>query len=159
MAESSVPGKKVFNLDVVATKLLIKFLEVETNEPTLVTALEMLSNWAAKISFKIPKGISLKTTSPVVRMAYMMCLAFSIKSTLSSVTPLLPSLSLVVDSAGQKSPSEVIVSGAIKAAFLIVRIFVFFQIILFYYAREPPGPPAPLPPCPPCLWPLWIYPS
>ena len=48
LAESGVTGGGVSNLAVVATKLFVKFLEVEAHEGTFVIALEMLAKLIAK---------------------------------------------------------------------------------------------------------------
>eukprot|EP00092_Neocalanus_flemingeri_P021121 GFUD01022885.1.p1 GENE.GFUD01022885.1~~GFUD01022885.1.p1 ORF type:complete len:401 (-),score=126.99 GFUD01022885.1:264-1466(-) len=131
LTESGVTGGGVANLAVVATKLYVKFLEVEAHEGTLVTALEMLANWAAKYSNQIPeqfiswfpKGMALKTTTSGVRSAYLVCLACSLHTnTLSSAVPLIPSLSKVVDNAVKQSAQVAIVSEAVHAAACLVKI-------------------------------------
>ena len=64
-----------------ATDHFIKILESEVHEGTLVVAIENLALWAAKFGQEIPpkfvdwfpKGMALKSSTPAVRSAYLVC--------------------------------------------------------------------------------------
>jgi hypothetical protein len=71
-----------------ATDHFVKILETEVHEGTLVLALDNLSLWAAKFAHDIPpkfiewvpKGMALKSSTPAVRSAYLLCLYAALAS-------------------------------------------------------------------------------
>ena len=95
----------VNNLTASATKKFVKFLQEESHEATLITALEQLASWAKKYTKTlpeelvawIPKGLTDKNSSSPVKCGYLMCLASGLNSsTLASAKPLVQPLMKVV---------------------------------------------------------------
>ncbi|KAK6638077.1 hypothetical protein RUM44_008502 [Polyplax serrata] len=82
LAENCLTGNSSQTVATCATEHILKVLETEVHEKTLVLALEMLSKWGAKFT-EIPKklldwfdkGMNLKTSTPAVRTAYIDCMS------------------------------------------------------------------------------------
>ena len=74
--------KIIISISFQATEHFVKILEIEVHEATLILALENFSLWASKFGQDIPvkfvewipKGMALKSSTPAVRSAYLLCL-------------------------------------------------------------------------------------
>ncbi|XP_067680434.1 stalled ribosome sensor GCN1-like [Haliotis asinina] len=119
------------NLSITVTEFFLTTLQQEVHEGTLVHALAMLSLWCTKFYTVVPdklmqwfkKGITLKTTTSAVRNAYILCMNASFHGdTLLKATEVIPILIQTLDKAHKQPTQSQIVTEAVSAACLLVRL-------------------------------------
>ena len=135
-AVSKVTGSASLILANTATELFVKFLETESNEATLILALEMLAKWAGKYVQELPaalvawwpKGMAAQGASSPVRCAYLLCLLSGVNATSgqASALPLLPHLIKIVEMASvtgkPAAATAQITAEGVHAAACLLRI-------------------------------------
>ena len=132
LAGCGVSGTGLTALATTATTGLVKVLEEEQHEGTLVAALTALGRWAAKFTTGLPesllawlpKGLQLKSATHGVRCGYLACLAGALQNSnsLDTGASLLPALSRVVENAVKQPGQVAMVSEAVLAAGCLVRL-------------------------------------
>lgn len=115
----------------VVVDLFVKVLEIEVHEKTLCQALEMLNLWAVKFVDDLPKklidafknGMALKTSTPIVKIAYLQCMINvfnenNVKQALDLVAIFLKSLDKAVT-----QPTQVLsVTEGLNAVLLLIKL-------------------------------------
>ncbi|KAL1494916.1 hypothetical protein ABEB36_010427 [Hypothenemus hampei] len=108
----------------------VKVLENEVHEKTLCFTLEMLSLWTRKISGEVPKtlidifknGMTLKTSTPIVKIAYIQCMLITFNANINQAHALLPTLLKSVEKAVSQPTQPLSVSEGLCASLLLIKI-------------------------------------
>eukprot|EP00095_Tigriopus_kingsejongensis_P007819 maker-scaffold204_size260821-snap-gene-1.47 protein:Tk07819 transcript:maker-scaffold204_size260821-snap-gene-1.47-mRNA-1 annotation:"translational activator" len=133
LSRSGVSGSALRTPRLTAIESLTKVLESEAHEGTLVAAVDNLSKWLAKSPAELPppflawfpRGLQLKTTTSVVKSAYLMALASALpkgESIDPQLSQLLPHLLDIVHNAAKQPPQTQIVAEAVHAANCLIKI-------------------------------------
>ena len=131
LSKHIVTGAGVNQLSADVADGFVKILESEVHEGTLLKALDVLSLWTTRLTSSVPKslmemfkkGMTLKTTTPGIRTAYIRCMAASLHGEslpqgLDLIPTLLKSLERVV-----AQPTQVaVVSEGLAAAALLLEL-------------------------------------
>ncbi|CAG9759746.1 unnamed protein product [Ceutorhynchus assimilis] len=127
---SNVPQDKILDLISKATSHFIKVLESEVHEKTLCFALDMLSLWTAKLSNVIPEalldifqnGPLLKTSTPLVKVAYFQCMLATFScNNISQAENLVPIFIKSVEKAISQSTQPLSINEGLCASLLLMR--------------------------------------
>ncbi|ROT65240.1 Translational activator GCN1 [Penaeus vannamei] len=158
ISEHCVTGSSAYNLSVMVLEKMIKVLETESHEGSLVQGLSALTAWAGKFNTDIPpklieffpKGMGLKTSTTSVRAAYIRCLLACVTpSSAFKAATLIPKLMACIDKAlgqstqvrlaAQNSSKKLVASlgGGQLAADLLSSLTVMMQNAKVQKADEP----------------------
>lgn len=127
----SVTGSSASSLSEQVLEKMVKVLETESHEGSLVQALSCLGSWATKFTTDlpkklidfIPKGMSLKTSTTSVRAAYIRCLLGCItSSTAVKAAPLIPHLLSCVNKALSQTTQIPLLSEALVTCVLLLKL-------------------------------------
>ncbi|CAH1119168.1 unnamed protein product [Phaedon cochleariae] len=131
LSHNAATDENLQNLIVHAAEHFIKVLENEVHEKTLSHALDMMSLWTTKSIKEVPNkileafknGMSLKTSTPLVKISYMQCMlsTFNTKS-ISQITVLVPNLLKSVDKAISQPTVALSVSEGLCASLLLLKL-------------------------------------
>ncbi|XP_037791429.1 eIF-2-alpha kinase activator GCN1-like [Penaeus monodon] len=131
ISEHCVTGSSAYNLSVMVLEKMIKVLETESHEGSLVQGLTALTAWAGKFNTDIPpklieffpKGMGLKTSTTSVRAAYIRCLLACVTpSSAFKAATLIPKLLACIDKALSQSTQVLMLSEALTATVLLLKI-------------------------------------
>ncbi|XP_074643687.1 stalled ribosome sensor GCN1-like [Tubulanus polymorphus] len=131
LSYNAVTSQGIQTLSVAVAEMFIPYLKLEVHEGTLVHCLSMLSLWCAKFSTSVPPkliewlktGIGLKVSTSAVRNAYLQCMNSAFHGdTLQQAAEVLPILIQTVEKACNQSSQIQLVSEAISASYLIIRL-------------------------------------
>uniref|UniRef100_A0A069DYI0 Putative translational activator gcn1 n=1 Tax=Panstrongylus megistus TaxID=65343 RepID=A0A069DYI0_9HEMI len=131
LSYNAVTGSSIQQLTQNVAEQFIKILEVEVHEKSLIYCLEMMSLWCSKFTLNIPpkviswfdKGISLKTSTSLVRAAYIGVLSVCCQSaTASQTTQYIPLLVKCVEKAAAQPTQVAIVMEGLSAACLLLKM-------------------------------------
>ncbi|XP_068244259.1 stalled ribosome sensor GCN1 [Palaemon carinicauda] len=131
VSEHSVTGNSAYGLSVTVVEKMIKVLETESHEGSLIQALSALTAWSTKFTNDIPqklldfipKGISLKTSTTAVRAAYVRCLQGCITtSNAHKAAALIPSLLTSVEKALTQSTQIPMLMEALTSSVLLLKL-------------------------------------
>lgn len=131
ISEHCVTGSSAYNLSVMVLEKMIKVLETESHEGSLVQGLSALTAWAGKFNTDIPpklieffpKGMGLKTSTTSVRAAYIRCLLACVTpSSAFKAATLIPKLMACIDKALGQSTQVPMLSEALTATVLLLKI-------------------------------------
>ncbi|KAK3887663.1 hypothetical protein Pcinc_008247 [Petrolisthes cinctipes] len=131
VSEHSVTGASAYSLSVNTFEKIIKVLETESHEGTLVTALSALTSWATKFTTDIPqklldfipKGMLLKSSTSSVRGAYVRCMLGCINSTNAhKAAVLIPHLLKSIDKAIIQSTQVPFLIEAVTSCVLMLKL-------------------------------------
>ncbi|XP_060530072.1 stalled ribosome sensor GCN1 [Cylas formicarius] len=110
---------------------LVKVLESEVHEKSLCSALDVLGLWGSKLTGAIPKtlmdalknGINLKTSTPLVRIAYLQCMLVIFNdATVSQSVPLVPILEKSVEKAISQPAQSLALTEGLYASLMVLKI-------------------------------------
>ncbi|KAK4018137.1 hypothetical protein OUZ56_000207 [Daphnia magna] len=130
LSKHCVTGKGAHQLSCDAAEHFVKILETEVHEGTLTRALSSLLLWANRFTAAIPKslmemfkkGMTLKTSTPVVRTGYIRCMTASLHGeSLPQGIELIPVLLKSLERAAAQPTQAAIVSEGLSAATLLLR--------------------------------------
>ncbi|XP_068678677.1 stalled ribosome sensor GCN1-like [Montipora foliosa] len=130
LEKHSVSGSSsVQGLSQLVTEKLVKYLQQEVHEGSLVCGLSVLSQWCAHFTTQVPKvlvdafkkGMANKSSTTVVRSGYLQCVAQAFQgNTLLQGIDILPQLIQTVDKAsGQPNQAAIVTEGLLAASILI----------------------------------------
>ena len=113
-------------------ELLVKVLDSELHEGTLLKAVHVLQVWAAKFHQALPKammdafnkGMSSKTSTAPIRTAYIRCLSSALNSSVAAAqsTPAIPALLKCLDRSSSQPNQASIASEAVASVALLLRL-------------------------------------
>jgi len=115
MSVCNVGSAGAAKLATLTAELMVKFVESEAHEGTLVTAMDMLAKWAPKFGSEIPskliewipKGLTAKSSTSAVKCSYLLTLDVGMNSSNShTAVSLIPCLVKIVEAAA-KSPNQI----------------------------------------------------
>ncbi|KAG7170707.1 eIF-2-alpha kinase activator GCN1-like 1 [Homarus americanus] len=131
VSEHSVTGSSAYILSMTVLEKMVKVLETESHEGTLVQALAALTAWSTKFTTDIPqklldflpKGLMLKTSTTSVRAAYLRCM-------LGCVTPsnafkaacIIPHLLTGIDKALGQSTQILMLVEVLTSSVLLLKL-------------------------------------
>ncbi|KAK7073636.1 eIF-2-alpha kinase activator GCN1 [Halocaridina rubra] len=131
VSEHSVTGSSAFALSSFVAEKMVKVLETESHEGSLVQALSALAAWSSKFTTDIPqklldfipKGMTLKTSTTVVRAAYVRCLLSCVTSSNAhKAAALIPCLLTSVDRALSQSTQIPMLIEALTSSVLLLKL-------------------------------------
>lgn len=132
VSKNAVSGANTLqNLSANVVEKFLTLLQAEVHEGTLAHSLSMLSLWCSKFYTCVPeklvqwfkKGMSLKTSTSVVRNAYLQCMNAAFQGdTIPQAVDLIPTLIQTVTKANAQSNQSQLVSEAVAAACLLVKL-------------------------------------
>ncbi|XP_071537961.1 stalled ribosome sensor GCN1 [Panulirus ornatus] len=131
VSEHSVTGNSAYALSVTVFEKMIKVLETESHEGTLVQALAALTAWSAKFTTDIPqklidflpKGMTLKSTTTSVRAAYLRCMLGCVTSSNAhKVACIIPHLLTSVEKALNQFTQVLMLAEALTCCVLLLKL-------------------------------------
>ncbi|KAK5645448.1 hypothetical protein RI129_006748 [Pyrocoelia pectoralis] len=131
LSYNSVTGSNLQHLITQVSNEFVRVLEIEVHEKTLCYTLEMLSLWVAKIHNDVPKklidtfknGMTLKTSTGLVRISYIQCmLACFHSNTISQANVLTSILQKSVDRAIAQPSQALGVTEGLCATYFLLKI-------------------------------------
>lgn len=131
VSEHSVTGSSAQALSGKVLDRMMKVLETESHEGTLIQALTALSAWTAKFTTDIPqklidfvpRGMTLKTSTAGIRSAYVRCLQGCITSSSAhKAAPLINHLITSIDKALSQITQIPVLVEALTSCVLLLRL-------------------------------------
>ncbi|CAH1802155.1 unnamed protein product [Owenia fusiformis] len=132
LSSNQVTGSQsVSSLGTTVVESFIPILQQEVHEATLIHTIQMLSLWVCRFSTDLPKkliewfktGLGLKSSTSGVRMAYIQCMNAAFQGDcLIQAMDVLPVLLKTVDKASSQSTQHGLVSEALSAACLLLKL-------------------------------------
>ncbi|CAH0556041.1 unnamed protein product [Brassicogethes aeneus] len=131
LSYNNVPNPQLQNLIAIASDSFIKVLEIEVHEKTLCSTLTMLTLWTLKLTNEVPKkildglknGMNLKTSTPMVKTAYVECVLSTLTSnTIAQAKIFAPTLMKSLEKAVSQPTQSAIVTEGLSAALLLLAM-------------------------------------
>lgn len=131
VGEHSVTGSSSYKLSVTVLEKMMKVLETESHEGTLVQALSALTIWSTKFTTDIPqklldflpKGMTLKTSTTSVRAAYVRCMLSCLTSSNAcKAASIIPHLLATIDKALGQSTQVFMLVEALTSSVMLLRL-------------------------------------
>ncbi|RZC38970.1 translational activator GCN1-like, partial [Asbolus verrucosus] len=130
-SHNNVTGGHLQELIATIADYFIKILETEVHEKTLCHALDMFALWGSKFGSEIPKkvieafknGMGLKTSTPLVRIAYIKCMLVCFNTnSIEQGSSLVPVLLKAVDRAVAQPTQCLSVTEGLCATCMLLKL-------------------------------------
>uniref|UniRef100_A0A1A8L3W7 GCN1 general control of amino-acid synthesis 1-like 1 n=2 Tax=Nothobranchius pienaari TaxID=704102 RepID=A0A1A8L3W7_9TELE len=127
----AVSGTSSQTLSSAVAVMFVPYLQQEVHEGTLVHAVSVLSQWSSRLSVEVPtalldwlkKAFTLKTSTPLVRHAYLQAMLGAFKGdTLSQASDFIPLLLQTTEKAAAQVSQHALLAEGVAASVLLSRL-------------------------------------